>query len=185
MEIDKQEALRKLNTEIKNCRLCLLSKTRNKVVCGEGHPSSEVLFVGEAPGAQEDISGSPFVGAAGKWLGELLTGIGLTREKIYITNLVKCRPPENRNPLPAEVKACSSFLKVQLKLIKPKIICALGSFAWQALSGETLNISAAHGKHFYKGDMLIFASYHPAAALYAQKLKEVMREDFKKLKDLL
>jgi len=180
-----REALQKLNTEIKLCKNCLLSKTRIQAVPGEGNFTSDLLFIGEAPGAQEDITGLPFVGAAGKWLGELLSSIGLKREDVYITNLVKCRPPENRNPLPAEIKACLPFLKLQLKIIKPKIICTLGSFAWQALVGEALNISAAHGKHFYKGDVLFFASYHPAAALYTQKLKEVMREDFGKLKELL
>jgi uracil-DNA glycosylase len=185
LEIKPNEALKKLNEEIKLCRNCLLYKTRIQAVPGEGNLKSDLMFIGEAPGAQEDSNGLPFVGIAGKWFNELLAGIGLKREEVYVTNLIKCRPPANRNPLPAEIKACLPFLKLQLKIIQPKMVCSLGSFAFQALAGENLTISQARGKVFHKGDLLFFASYHPAAALYTQKLKEVMREDFKKLKELL
>ena len=143
------------------------------------------MFVGEAPGEQEDVQGRPFVGAAGKLLTELLASIGLRREDVYITNIVKCRPPNNRPPRKDESAACRPYLDRQLALIHPSVICPMGNSAIHALIDSDESVTALHGIPFEVGSITYFPMYHPAAALYTLGLRRVMEEDFKKLKRLL
>jgi DNA polymerase len=143
------------------------------------------MFVGEGPGQNEDEQGRPFVGAAGKYLTELLESIGLKRSDVFITNIVKCRPPNNRAPRKSEIEACNPYLQSQLGLIKPKIICALGTPAITTLMGEEYSASKSHGKPMTKGEITLLPMYHPAAALYDASLKETLLRDFQILKQLL
>lgn len=143
------------------------------------------MFVGEAPGEQEDVQGRPFVGAAGKLLTELLASIGLGREDVYITNVVKCRPPNNRPPRKDESSACRAYLDRQLALIHPSVICPMGNSAIHALIDSDESVTAVHGIPFEVGSITYFPMYHPAAALYTFELRRVMEEDFKKLRALL
>ncbi len=185
--------LGKIAEEIMRCKRCPLYKTRKNPVPGEGRCDAEIMFVGEAPGAREDETGRPFVGAAGKLLTELLEGIGVKREDVYITNVVKCRPPGNRDPTEEEIAACSPYLLRQIKAIKPKIIVALGRHAAKFLYGQAglkwVNMTRMHGKIYdavISGvEIKLMATYHPAAALYYPKLKPLLVEDFQKLKKLL
>ncbi|MDQ7822423.1 MAG: uracil-DNA glycosylase [Candidatus Eremiobacteraeota bacterium] len=170
--------LLELHDAVRQCRKCPLSETRTYAVPGEGNLSARVMFVGEGPGAQEDSEGKPFVGAAGRLLGELLSSIGLTRGDVFITNVVKCRPPGNRDPLDEEIARCLPYLRKQVLLMKPLLLCTLGKHALRTLVDSNLSISAVHGKLFTKGNYRFFAMYHPAAALYQQKLKETLAGDF-------
>jgi DNA polymerase len=170
-----------LEEKIKACTLCDLHKTRNRAVPGSGSREAGIMFVGEGPGKNEDNQGLPFVGAAGSFLTELLTSINLDRLDIYITNIVKCRPPNNRNPLPVEMDLCLPYLREQFLLIKPKVICTLGRFAANRLIDPDLQISRDHGKFFKKKGQVFCALYHPAAALYNGNLKQVIKEDFLEL----
>lgn len=174
-----------LYAEIASCERCSLSKTRTNVVCGFGNEESDIVFVGEAPGLNEDKLGKPFVGAAGKLLTELLAGIGIKREDVYILNILKCRPPANRSPLPGEIELCRPFLDRQLKLIKPRAVCTMGNFATRALLGEEVYISRVRGTPVKMGKFTVFPLYHPAAALHRGNMREPMEEDFKKLKKFL
>jgi DNA polymerase len=150
---------------VAGCEQCALSQTRTQVVFGSGSPSAELMFVGEAPGFHEDKQGVPFVGAAGKLLGKLLEGIGMTREDVYIANVLKCRPPGNRNPQPEEVAQCEPFLRRQVQLLQPKIILAVGRFAVQSLLGTTEAIGKLRGRvHQYSG-VPVVVTYHPAYLL--------------------
>jgi DNA polymerase len=147
--------------------------------------SSKIIFVGEAPGEQEDVQGRPFVGAAGKLLTELLASVGLRREDVYITNIVKCRPPANKPPRKDEAKACRPYLDRQISLISPRIICPMGNSAIHSLVDSEKSVSDLHGMPVEIGQVTFFPMYHPAAALYTFQLRKVMEEDFKQLKRLL
>ncbi len=182
-------ALSAFAESLADCRKCGLCEHRTQVVFGVGSPTARLLFVGEGPGFHEDRQGEPFVGAAGKLLNELLGGIGLTRADVYIANVVKCRPPENRDPAPAEIAACSPHLLEQISIIRPRVICTLGRFATKLLAETELSITAIHGKakeHTLGGvDTVIFPVFHPAAALYTPANKQVLVDDFAKLRRLL
>ncbi|MCL5036994.1 MAG: uracil-DNA glycosylase [Chloroflexi bacterium] len=179
---DKLDSLAK---KIKVCTLCDLHKTRTNAVPGSGSCASGIMFVGEGPGKNEDEQGVPFVGMAGKFLDELLRGIGVQRSEVFITNIVKCRPPGNRDPVPEEIETCLPYLREQVLLLKPGAIVTLGRIALMRLVDPALSISLAHGRVFKKGRINFFASYHPAAALYNKKLESVMREDFAALSRFL
>lgn len=182
---EKKEELLKVREEILKCSLCPLCKTRTQSVPGEGNPDSDVIFIGEGPGANEDKEGIPFCGAAGKFLSQMLSSIGLNRDDVFITNTVKCRPPENRDPLDSEKEACRHFLKKQIEIIKPKIIVLLGKHATKEILGKE-GISKLHGKFFRKKDNIIYLPlYHPAAALYNGSMRDVLLNDFLKIDILL
>ncbi len=156
---------------------------------GAGNPEAELMFVGEGPGFHEDRLGEPFVGQAGKLLTELLGGIGLARSDVYIANVVKCRPPENRDPLPGEIEACSPHLMEQIAIVRPKIVCTLGRFATKLLADSDQSMSSIHGRAKEKSlagvDTIIFPVFHPAAALYTPANRQVLEQDFAKLRFLL
>lgn len=179
------DSIEKVADEVVVCAKCRLCETRKHAVPGEGSSSARVMFVGEGPGQQEDIQGRPFVGDAGKLLTELLQSVGLRREDVYITNVVKCRPPNNRTPRKDEAAACRPYLERQLALIRPKVICPMGNSAIRALVESEESVTALHGVPFEKDSITYFPMYHPAAALYTASLKRVMEEDFQKLRGLL
>ena len=182
---DVSAELASVHSEIMGCTKCELHKSRKNAVPGEGPIDAEIMFVGEGPGLNEDEQGRPFVGAAGKFLTELLGSIGLSRSDVFITNIVKCRPPNNRTPRKPEIEACNQYLMSQIRLVKPRIVCALGSPAITTLLGQEYSATKVHGKPTSKGDVTILPMYHPAAALYDASLKEVLALDFKTLKELL
>lgn len=171
-----------LRQECLACRRCGLADTRTQVVFGVGDPQAEVLFIGEAPGAREDEQGEPFVGRAGKLLDDMLAMIGLSREHIYITNSVKCRPPENRDPLPEEKAACAPWLQQQLAQMQPKIMVCLGRISANELIHEDFKISQEHGQFFHKDGVEMMALYHPAALLRSPGKKPETFEDLKALR---
>lgn len=177
--------LGELYDEIKDCQECALGKTRTKLVFGVGSENADLMFVGEAPGYHEDQQGEPFVGAAGQLLDRLLSSIGLTRRQIYIANVLKCRPPQNRDPLPEEVEMCRPHLYEQIKIIKPVVICTLGRHATQLILDRSVSMSKVHGQRFKGQGYYIFPIYHPAAALYARTTLTSLEEDFLKLDQLL
>ena len=171
-----------LENACQNCRQCILCTTRTNVVFGTGRQDAEVLFVGEGPGEQEDRQGLPFVGRAGELLTDMLTMIGLDRERdVYITNVVKCRPPENRDPLHTEEDACLPWLRRQYKLLRPKIVVCLGRIAAAALIGQDFKITRDHGKWFEKDGVFFMAMYHPAALLRDESKKPDTFVDLKSL----
>jgi len=184
-----KKALKELKEEVINCRKCPLYKYRkeNKFypVIGEGNHWAKIMFIGEAPGLNEAKSGRPFCGAAGKILDELLESVGLERKNIYITNILKDRPPANRDPRKEEVKACAPFLERQIEVIKPKVICTLGNYSTAyileryGLGNKIQGISKIHGKIFSINDLKIIPLYHPAVATYNVNMKEVLKKDFK------
>jgi len=177
--------LDQLHTEIEKCQLCSLGKTRNKLVYGTGNANAKLVFVGEAPGKDEDMQGEPFVGRAGKLLTKIIESINLKREDVYICNIIKCRPPENRNPLPEEIEACEPFLIKQLEIIKPTVICALGKFAAQTLLKTEVPISALRGSfHDYHG-IPVMPTYHPAYLLRNPKMKRAVWEDIQLVERLI
>jgi len=176
--------LEEIANEVRNCRLCNLCKERKHAVPGEGNSNADLLFVGEGPGRSEDEQGRPFVGSAGKVLSKLLDSIGLSREEVFITNVVKCRPPENRKPQVDEVTKCRSYLEKQIETIRPKLICVLGATALEALIGES-NLSTQHGKLINRRGLKMFVMYHPASALYNNKMEAVMMEDIRSLLGVL
>jgi uracil-DNA glycosylase family 4 len=183
------EALAALQQSLSECRSCSLAGGRTQVVFGVGDPGAELMFVGEGPGFHEDKQGEPFVGAAGKLLNELLQGIGLSRQHVYIANVVKCRPPENRDPTPDEIEICSRYLLRQIDIIRPRVICTLGRFATKLLADTEHSITAIHGKakelELAGVPLLLFPVFHPAAALYTPANRKVLEEDFAKLRVLL
>lgn len=189
----KEELMKKLEEKIKSCKKCPLGMLRINAVPGSGSYDAKVMFVGEAPGYWEDQKGLPFVGRAGKVLDELLAEISLKREDVYITNIVKCRPPSNRDPDEDEIKACSPYLDRQIDIIRPKIIVPLGrhsmSYLLRKFGFEPEPISRIHGRIFEArtlfGKIIIMPMYHPAVALYKPQLREELRNDFKKLKKIL
>ncbi len=182
---DKKALFDEITKDIINCTKCALHETRIKPVPGEGSLNAEIMFVGEGPGRNEDRTGRPFVGAAGKFLDELLSGIGLSRKDVFIGNVVKCRPPNNRVPLLSEIEACKPYLFAQIAIIQPKVICTLGNTPLNTLIAPNLSIGRVHGQVFEKDGFTFIPLYHPAAALYHNALKDTLREDFRKLKAFL
>ena len=175
----------KLLADCTECRGCELHKARTNCVFGTGNTEADILFVGEAPGEQEDLSGTPFVGRAGKLLDQFLFAVDIPREEVYIANILKCRPPKNRDPLPAEEDACMEFLRRQVRLIRPKIIVCLGRIAAMRLIKPDFRITKEHGVWVERGDFLITAVYHPALLLRDPRRKEEMLADMKKIKEKL
>ncbi len=176
--------LDEIANSIRNCVNCDLHKGRVHAVPGYGSENAEIMFIGEAPGYYEDQQGKPFVGAAGKFLDQLLALAGLDREQVYITNIVKCRPPNNRDPLPNEIDTCRAWLQQQLDTIKPKIVVTLGRYSMAYFfPGET--ISKIHGQQRKRDDLLIIPMYHPAAALHQERFRHMIEDDFRKLRTVL
>ncbi len=169
-------ALTELYQEIANCRDCELAKYRTKVVPGEGPEDAELLFIGEAPGWHEDQQGRPFVGPAGAFLNQLLASIGLSREQVYIANVIKCRPPQNRDPLPAEIQACCKWLDRQIEIIHPRMIVTLGRYSL-ARYFPNESIGKIHGKARKLGDIIYYPMYHPAAAIHRGSLRRIIEAD--------
>ena len=178
-------SLADLCESLRNCQQCRLASGRTQVVFGSGNPEASIMFVGEAPGFHEDKQGVPFVGAAGKLLTELLESVGLSRSQIYIANVIKCRPPQNRDPAPDEVETCKPFLLQQIQLIKPHLVCSMGNFATQTLLERKVGITKVHGQTFELAEFRLFPLFHPAAALHNDHLRPQLQEDFQKLKRLL
>ena len=174
-----------LRSECENCKACELHTTRTNCVFGTGNVNADLLFVGEAPGDNEDKTGIPFVGRAGQLLDQYLYAVDIPRDSVYIANILKCRPPKNRDPLPAEEDACMDFLRRQVKLIRPKIIVCLGRIAAMRLIRPDYKITKEHGEWVQKGNFLITAVYHPALLLRDPRRKEEMLVDMKKIKEKL
>ena len=175
----------RLYEECKTCTACELSKTRTNCVFGTGNRNADILFIGEAPGDNEDKTGTPFVGRAGQLLDKYFYAVDIPRESVYIANILKCRPPKNRDPLPAEEDACIEFLRRQVKLIDPKIIVCLGRISAMRLIRPDYKITKEHGEWVQKGNFLITAVYHPALLLRDPRKKEDMLNDMKKIKEKL
>jgi uracil-DNA glycosylase len=175
--------------EIADCTRCRLAEGRTQVVFGNGAPHADLMFVGEAPGFHEDKQGFPFVGQAGKLLDQLLGGIGLTRDTVFVANVLKCRPPGNRDPMPDEIEACEPHLFRQVELIQPKLVATLGNFATKLLSGKQLGITRVHGQEqevmLGGRSVLLYPLYHPAAALYTPAMLKVLQQDFARIPELL
>jgi uracil-DNA glycosylase len=187
--LNRREALAAYAAGTAGCTTCRLASGRTQVVFGVGDPNADLMFVGEAPGFHEDKQGYPFVGQAGKLLDQLLRGIGLSREQVYIANVIKCRPPGNRDPQPDEIEACESHLFRQLELIRPKVVATLGNFATKLLSGKPHGITRVHGRPqetTLRGrPVLLYPLYHPAAALYTPAMLRTLEDDFARLPGLL
>ncbi len=178
------EVLELLNARIAGCTACRLAQGRTQTVPGDGDPNAELMFIGEGPGFHEDRQGRPFVGPAGKLLDELLAGIGLSRPEVFVANVVKCRPPNNRDPMVDEIASCEVYLREQIEGIRPKLIVPLGRFATQYfLPGATMGRS--RGQAVWAGQQLIFPVYHPAAALRQRSLLDTIRADFAQIPGLL
>ncbi len=173
-----------IRKEIISCNKCNLCTDRKNAVPGEGNIHSKILFIGEAPGENEDRDGIPFCGRSGKLLDELLDSINLKRKDIFITNIVKCRPPQNRDPSEDEIKSCSPYLKIQIKLINPTVICTLGRYS-TSLFLKDRKISQIHGKVFKYGEYRIIPLYHPAVGLYNPNMRPILKEDFQIIKTLI
>jgi len=173
-----------LAAEIAECTKCPLHRGRTNVVPGEGPEGAEIMFIGEAPGFHEDQQGRPFVGASGKFLEELLESIGLTRDDVFIANVIKCRPPGNRDPLPEEIEACRSFLDRQIELLQPKLVVTLGRFS-MARAFPKARISHIHGQPRKIGGVIYYPMYHPAAALHQPSLRSVVEEDMRRIPELV
>ncbi|HEY7198090.1 MAG TPA: uracil-DNA glycosylase [Gaiellaceae bacterium] len=187
--LTRREALAAYASEVADCTRCRLAQGRTQVVFGVGNPDADLMFVGEAPGFHEDKQGFPFVGQAGKLLDKLLGGIGLSREDVYIANVIKCRPPGNRDPQPDEIEACESHLFRQLALVEPKLVATLGNFATKLLSGKPHGITRVHGRPQEATvggrSVTLYPIYHPAAALYTPAMLKTLEEDFAHLPELL
>ena len=183
------ETLHALGEQVSGCTRCRLAQTRTQVVFGAGDPHADLMFVGEAPGFHEDKQGLPFVGQAGKLLDQLLAGIGLDRSQVYVANVLKCRPPGNRDPQPDEIEACEPHLFRQIELIRPKLVATLGNFATKLLSGKQVGITRVHGVEQETtvggNSVVLYPLYHPAAALYTPAMLDVLRQDFARIPELL
>jgi uracil-DNA glycosylase len=179
-----EETLKQVAGEVAVCTSCILHKTRKKSVPGEGPANSEIMFIGEGPGMNENEQGRPFVGAAGNFLNQLLAQAGLKREEVWIGNVVKCRPPDNRDPLPEELAACNTYLERQIEAINPRIIVTLGRFSMGKFM-EGAKISSVHGQMRKVGNRFVIAMYHPAAALHQPALMRTIMADFSRLPQLL
>jgi uracil-DNA glycosylase family 4 len=183
---EKEARLEALYQTLRDCRGCGLWEGRTNVVFGSGSADAKLVFVGEAPGYNEDLQAEPFVGAAGKFLDELLREIlGARRQDIYIGNVIKCRPPENRDPTAVEVDTCKPFLLQQLEIITPVVVCALGNFATRTLTGRREGITRLRRRPLRVRDWFVFPMYHPAAALHRGDLYDEVRQDFKALKEFM
>jgi len=187
--VERAAALREYAEQTASCIKCALAGGRTQVVFGSGSPDADLMFVGEAPGFHEDQQGVPFVGQAGKLLDRLLEGIGLTRADVYVGNVIKCRPPGNRDPLPDEIAACEPHLFRQVELIEPKLVATLGNFATKLLSGRPAGITRVHGHEqevtLGSRTVLLYPLYHPAAALYTPSMLKVLEEDFARIPEIL
>jgi len=179
-----EKKLQKIKQQVTECTKCELSKTRNNSVPGKGNFKADVIFVGEAPGKNEDMKGEPFIGIAGKKLSIALESAGITRDEVYITNIVKCRPPKNRVPTTTERDTCQNYLEKEIEIIKPKIICVLGNTAFNSLLNGK-EIIKFRRKIVRKNNQLYFLTVHPAATIYNQKLISVLKKDMKKLFKLI
>ena len=187
--VERAAALREYAEQTASCTKCALAQGRTQVVFGSGSPTAELMFVGEAPGFHEDQQGIPFVGQAGKLLDKLLEGIGLTRADVFVVNVLKCRPPGNRDPQPEEIAACEPHLFRQIELIQPILVATLGNFATKLLSGKPAGITRVHG---YEQEVTLgsrtvslYPLYHPAAALYTPSMLKVLEEDFARIPGIL
>ncbi len=186
---ERRELLKQVYEEARDCVRCPLHQTRTTVVFGAGNADADLMFIGEAPGANEDRQGLPFVGQAGKLLDKLLLEIGLERKDVFIANTLKCRPPDNRDPHPNEIESCHEYLQRQVDLIEPTVICTLGNFATKLLRAENTGISRLHGQEEVSvigtRSVRLFPLYHPAAALYTPSTLETLRADFQRIPALL
>ena len=187
---ERREELKAVYQQASGCVKCPgLASTRRTVVFGSGNADADLMFVGEAPGFHEDKQGAPFVGQAGKVLERLLQTIGLTRPQVYIANVLKCRPPGNRDPVPDEIEACEGHLFAQVELIRPKVVCTLGNFATKLLTGQPHGITRVHGKPQPRRiggvDLVLYPIFHPAAALYTPAMMTTLEGDFARLPELL
>lgn len=180
---EEAQDLKELNQLINTCQKCALGKLRKNFVFGVGNPKADIVFVGEAPGEEEDDQGEPFVGRAGRLLTQMLSELGWKREEVFICNILKCRPPGNRDPLPEEVEKCEPYLLKQLDLIKPKMIIALGRIAGNTLLKKSETLAALRNRDYIYNGIKLFVTYHPAAVLRNPQWKNVMIEDFKKAKN--
>ena len=187
--VERAAALREYAEQTATCTRCALAEGRTQVVFGSGSPHADLMFVGEAPGFHEDQQGVPFVGQAGKLLDRLLEGIGLTRADVFVANVLKCRPPGNRDPLPEEIAACEPHLFRQIELIEPKLVATLGNFATKLLSGRPTGITRVHGHEqevtLGTRTVLLYPLYHPAAAHYTPSMHKILEEDFARIPALL
>jgi uracil-DNA glycosylase family 4 len=182
-------ALASFEQAVSGCTRCRLFQGRTQVVFGNGNPSADLMFVGEAPGFHEDQQGIPFVGQAGKLLDRLLGGIGMTRADVFVANVLKCRPPGNRDPQPDEIESCEPHLFKQIEIIQPKLVATLGNFATKLLSGKPTGITRVHGQEQWTtlggNKVLLYPLYHPAAALYTPAMLKILEEDFARIPQLL
>ena len=186
---ERREELKVLYAAVRDCTRCPLHLGRTNAVFGAGNADAELMFIGEAPGASEDKLGLPFVGAAGKLLDKLLEEIGLDRKDAWIGNVLRCRPPDNRDPQPKEIETCHGYLFEQVRLIEPTVICTLGNFSTKLLRGDTTGISRLHGQEEVRvigsRAVRLYPLYHPAAALYTPSMLETLRTDFQRIPELL
>ena len=188
-----KDAIIEIENKIRMCKRCELWKFKKNYVPGEGNPNANIVFIGEAPGSEEDKQGRPFVGSAGKYLTQVMEKFGIKREDVYITNVLKCRPPNNRDPTPTEIEACKPYLIEQLEVIKPSVIVCLGRFSASVVFSlfglKFSSISKVRGEVFevrrWNKNVKVIALYHPAAVLYRPQLKEIFEKDFKKIVNLL
>ena len=179
----REVALEEIEAVLGDCHLCQLYQSRHNIVFGVGNPRARVMFIGEAPGRNEDLQGEPFVGRGGKLLDDMLAMIGLDRSRIYITNSVKCRPPQNRDPLPAESEACMPWLREQFRLLRPKIVVCLGRIAAQRMIRSDFSVTKEHGQFIEKNGILFMGTFHPAALLRGPQNKPNAFADFVALRD--
>jgi uracil-DNA glycosylase family 4 len=177
--------LAEVRQEIGDCKRCKLHRARKTIVFGEGNEKARLMFIGEGPGYDEDVQGRPFVGRAGQLLTKIIQSINLSREEVYITNIVKCRPPQNRNPEPDEIQSCHPFLMMQIRVIQPKIICALGTFSAQTLLKTDTKITALRGRLYDLEGVKVIPTYHPAFLLRNPERKREVWEDMKKIAEWL
>jgi uracil-DNA glycosylase family 4 len=186
---ERRDELKLLYAVVRDCTRCPLHESRTNAVFGAGNADADLMFIGEAPGASEDRLGLPFVGAAGKLLDKLLEEIGLDRKDVWIGNVLRCRPPDNRDPQPKEIESCQGYLFEQVRLIRPSVICTLGNFSTKLLRGDTTGISRLHGQEEIRvigsRAVRLYPLYHPAAALYTPSMLETLRADFHRIPELL
>lgn len=187
----KTEQMKGVKDEVVKCQKCSLCKTRTLPVIGQGSHQAKAIFIGEAPGANEDRTGVPFCGAAGNVLTEMLESIGCKREDVYIANILKCRPPGNRDPLPNEIEACTGYLEKQIEILKPQLVCSMGNYAASfvmrkfGLGDQVQGISKIHGQIFETDKFKVVALYHPAVAVYNANMKDILKKDLEGVKDLI